>query len=690
MRWGLGPVFIYDCLTSSRRWQTYAARSFGVSVLLVAMATIAWSDDAMGAGRSMGEYAELGEAYFFALIGVELALVMLAAPAATAGAICLDRSRGILAHMLATDLSDSEIVLGKLAARLLPVLGLVACTWPVLAITSLLGGIDPLALTMAFAVIVAVALLGCSMALALSVWARKPHEVVLVTYTFWGLLMLLSTIWTGLSWSGLVPGPSRWADVANPFYVALAPYAVRGQAGFWGEYLGFFAVTLGASGFFTALAVWRMRPVACRATGGNRNAGLGRLGRLTRWLPGPSLEGNPVLWREWHRSRPSPWMVGLLVLVGGTTGIACVFGAFAEWRHGFTPRMAPGSAVIAGIFGCMLQVIFGLVMLSAVAPMSMSEEHQRGSLDVLAATPLSTRTIVLGKWWGTFRMVPLLVIGPGLMALALATAHEVPSPLRAGPGPAPDQKLTLGYRLVGAAVLVATILAHGAATTSVGLALAIWIKRQSRAIAVSVGLSILVAVGWPCLVLLLLGRGPNRDALGLAALSPILCTVNFASTLALRLDELRDFLWWAAFWVVQATLLALGILWLTVRTFDRCFGRMREWPPPSSRSPLVWHWAVTIAGACAAGAFAIWGYDIVLAVGRDHEEAAKIFNFISLVICELLVLSLVAVRDASARQHAPPARHPAPKKARDWEGEPAIETCVDGICTIVEIRPIRP
>ena len=73
------------------------------------------------------------------MIGVELALVMLAAPAATAGAICLDRARGTLAHMLMTDLSDPEIVLGKLAARLLPVLGLVACTWPVMAISSLLG-----------------------------------------------------------------------------------------------------------------------------------------------------------------------------------------------------------------------------------------------------------------------------------------------------------------------------------------------------------------------------------------------------------------------------------------------------------------------------------------------------------------------------------------------------------------------
>jgi len=654
MRWGLGPVFIYECLTSSRRWQFYAARSFGVSVLLAAMATIAWSNDAISAGSSMQTYARLGEAYFYALIGVELALVMLAAPAATAGAICLDRSRGTLTHILATDLSDSEIVLGKLASRLLPVLGLVACTWPVLAITSLLGGIDPLALTVAFAVIGAVAVLGCSMALALSVWARKPHEVVLVTYTFWIFVMMLSTIWTGLSWSGLVSRPPPWADVANPFYLAFAPYTGRGSIDFW-DYLWFFAVILGASGLFTILSIWRMRPVACRATGEIRGAGLGRLGRLTRWLPGPSLDGNPVLWREWRRSRPSPWMVSLLLLVGGATGIACVVGAFAEWKYGVSPQMLPGSAVITGIIGYVLQVIFGLLMLSAVAPTSMTEEHQRGSLDVLAATPLSARTIVLGKWWGTFRLVPLLLIGPGLMALACATAQEPPSP-PVPPGavrfPIMDV-MSLGYRLFAAALVVATILAHGAAATSVGLALAIWIKRPSRAIAISVGLFVLVAVGWPFLVLVLAGAGPGQDAVGLAALSPIVCTGCSGGLLAVRPNQFRIFFWWATYWSVAVTVWAVGVLWLTIRTFDRSFGRMPERAQPSSHFP----WAVTIAVTCAIVPFAIWGYRIVLAVTSDREEAALVFSFISMLSLELLVFCLMAVRAASARRHERHGRH---------------------------------
>ena len=278
------------------------------------------------------------------MIGVELALVMLAAPAATAGAICLDRARGTLAHMLMTDLSDAEIVLGKLAARLLPVFGLVACTWPVMAISSLLGGIDPIALTLAFAIIVAVAVLGCTMALALSVWARKSHEVILATYTVFILGLLLWPIWYFLSMAGWVGPPPTWALLANPFYVAFAPYADPGKLDFW-DYLVFFGVALGASALLTVLAVWRTRPVACRGSvEKSKGPRIGLIGRMTRWLPGPSLDRNPVLWREWHRSRPSRWMTAILALLMGTTGVLCIVGAVAFWKNGvdFGPRSRLG------------------------------------------------------------------------------------------------------------------------------------------------------------------------------------------------------------------------------------------------------------------------------------------------------------------------------------------------------------
>ncbi len=574
MRWGLGPVFLYECLTNSRRWQTYALRAAGVAALLFAMGTIASSRYAtQNSYRTYGEYANLGRNYFFAMIGVQLALVALAAPAATAGSICVDRARGTLAHMLMTDLSDPEIVLGKLAARLLPVFGLVACSWPVMAISSLLGGIDPVALTLAFAIILAVAVLGCTMALALSVWASKTHEVILATYTVFILVMLIWPIWYPLSVGGLVVPPPSWTLLANPFYVAFAPYIFPGKLDFW-DYLVFFGVVLGASAGFAGLAVWRTRPVACRGSVENQRGRVGLVGRIVRSLPGPSLDRNPVLWREWHRSRPSRWMTALLALLMGTTGALCIVGAVAMWRNGLDDH--PGAYwETAGITSYFLHVVFGLLLLSTIAPTSMAEERQRGSLDVLAATTLSTRAIVVGKWLGTFRLAVPLSAAPGLIALAMATARsEETSTYLPGTTPDPDLEITLGVRLCGVLCLIATVLAHGALITSIGLALAVWIKRQGRAIAISVALFVLVVAAWPIYVSIAIDDGAKlgRD---LASLSSVVACAGFLSLFANRMTGWgREILWCNTFWAVEVATLAMGLLWLTVRTFDRSFGRL--------------------------------------------------------------------------------------------------------------------
>jgi hypothetical protein len=61
MRFGLGPVFAYERLVNARRWQTYAARSFMVAALLVAMATIAVSYTGLSMGSTAQRYARLGE-----------------------------------------------------------------------------------------------------------------------------------------------------------------------------------------------------------------------------------------------------------------------------------------------------------------------------------------------------------------------------------------------------------------------------------------------------------------------------------------------------------------------------------------------------------------------------------------------------------------------------------------------------
>jgi ABC-2 family transporter protein len=188
-RWriGLGPVFAYERIATSRRWQGYALRSLFLLTLLAALFVV-W-DKASGAAAASSPirfYADLARDIFTGVVGSELVLVLLAAPAATAGAICLDRARGTLTHMLMTDLSDAEIVLGKLAARLLPVLALLVCTLPMMELLTLLGGVDPSALASGFVVAVSLAVAGCSLALFFSLWLRRTHEALLATYAVLG------------------------------------------------------------------------------------------------------------------------------------------------------------------------------------------------------------------------------------------------------------------------------------------------------------------------------------------------------------------------------------------------------------------------------------------------------------------------------------------------------------------------
>ncbi len=284
-RFGLGPVFANEWLTNSRRWQSYAGRSGFVVVLLVGLAGI-W------VGRTAGQslpaiqaMADIGRGFYTTIVVTQLTLVLLAAPAATAGAICQDKASGVLAQMLLTDLSDAEIVAGKLAARLVPVIGLVCCALPVLAIATLLGGIDPQALAGVFLITVSVAIFGCTLAFTLSIWGSRPYEVLLSTYAFFAVWMLavpvvhlLNRLWR------LAPLP-RWTITTNPYTLALAPYEQPG-----GQYGPVDDVALSAalvliSAVMVVFAIVRMRSVIVRQADAPASP------RRSTCLPGARLGG---------------------------------------------------------------------------------------------------------------------------------------------------------------------------------------------------------------------------------------------------------------------------------------------------------------------------------------------------------------------------------------------------------------
>ena len=180
----------------------------------------------------------------------------------------------------------------------------------------------------------------------------------------------------------------------------------------------------------------------------------------------------------------------------------------------------------------------------------------------------------------------------------MATARsQATFPLPAGLSPAYYRVISLGARSYGVIVVIATILAHGALITSVGLALAVWVKRQSRAIALSVGSFILVTAAWPIVVSIPVHhRDLGRD---LATLSPVVTCTTFVTFFTVRTYGLTgNILRCGTFWAVEVFALAMGILWLTVRTFDGCVDRVPDRPHRIS----VWAGVVMIlAGMIGAG-----------------------------------------------------------------------------------------
>ncbi len=261
MRVDLGPVFWSELRRVSRHWWFYALRSILVGGLLLVLGIVTGVGVQRLDPRKVSEAAKVGEWFFEVLTLVQLSMILLAGPAATAGAFCTEMARGHVCLMLASGISSTQIVFGTLAARLLHLLGVVACVLPVLCVASSLGGVPPEALVRLEMVTVATAVLGCATAIAVSVVSRRLHETLMATYTLlagwvmgYGILFMIQTTSAGL----LVPsgGPQSFLHI-NPYWLALEPIVSPDTfqpAESWRFLASVTTLALGIS----AVAAWRL------------------------------------------------------------------------------------------------------------------------------------------------------------------------------------------------------------------------------------------------------------------------------------------------------------------------------------------------------------------------------------------------------------------------------------------------
>src|SRR5271165_99733 len=195
-----GPVFLHELRTVARRRRSYALRTaLGLFLLyLMIQSTNRWDTYASQSGTNReytpGELAQIGMTLFGNVIWLQGIVILLLTPAFVAGTIAEDRQRKVLSYLLASPLSGAEIVLGKLAARMVNLVVLVAVGLPVVSIALFLGGVDPVAVWLCYGTSFSTLYLLAAISTFVSTFSARPRDAIRRAYLIELVWLLLPMI----------------------------------------------------------------------------------------------------------------------------------------------------------------------------------------------------------------------------------------------------------------------------------------------------------------------------------------------------------------------------------------------------------------------------------------------------------------------------------------------------------------
>ena len=223
----------------------------------------------------------------------------------------------------------------------------------------------------------------------------------------------------------------------------------------------FLLVCLCFSRFLTALAAYRVRAVALR------QAGQGSVARRRRWAK-PDSPGRPGCRGCRARRSMATRCSGasgsaLQALPVPSRGVGSLHGHGAD-RLCRRADDRTSELADAGRGHCRHVRLSSCGWIAAIERERLDRSGRggaaRGSIDAPLSTPLSTLSIVIGKWWGAFRLASHVIFWPACLAAIL---------------------LWNGGSWFGYILLLVLLLAYCAAIASLGLAVATWVSRLGRA-----------------------------------------------------------------------------------------------------------------------------------------------------------------------------------------------------------------
>lgn len=216
-----GPIIVREVVTSPRSPRYYFSRAIFSCFLFVVMwtawqAIIGWREV-----REFGLLARFGGVIYNMFAMLQLTLILFFAPLFTAASIAHEKDRRTFILLMMTDLSDLEIVAGKLLAGLLNIMVALAAGAGVLMLCTMLGGISFGQVATLYVVTASSGIAGGAMGLVVALWRDRAFQsialtIMMVVFSVAGVEAFALAFPT-LSFMG-VP----LAEVLNPYRAVLA------------------------------------------------------------------------------------------------------------------------------------------------------------------------------------------------------------------------------------------------------------------------------------------------------------------------------------------------------------------------------------------------------------------------------------------------------------------------------------
>jgi ABC-type transport system involved in multi-copper enzyme maturation permease subunit len=417
----VGPVFTRQAAIAPRRVWFFAARTLFVAALFGIVLT-SWQL-LVGSQRveNLGDLAWFGAAVTQILAPLQLAVAMPFSALLVASAVALEKDRKTLELLLMTNLSNAELVLGKLLAGMLTVVMVVVAALPLLMLVALLGGVSVGQILRIEIVTLASALVTGSLGSTIALWREKTFQALAMTalaIVLW--LIAWEIVAAGALGHELLRVPiETWSVAMSPWraiQAAAEPVFESDRTGsLWLGPVGLFGIAaIEAAVLLNAIAIARVRvwnptreiqPASDdepTATPSNVHRAPGKVRPV--W-------NNPVLWREVRTRaygkkvliiRLAYWVV-FAVCAGALLTTAGDFG----WADSRGPSTATQSVTAL--------LVVSLILLNAAAVTALTSERDGGALDLLLVTDLSPKEIVFGKLLGAFYTAKEMVLLPLLM-----------------------------------------------------------------------------------------------------------------------------------------------------------------------------------------------------------------------------------------------------------------------------------